>query len=316
MPPATPFPRTRFIINPISAARHPGIEDLILQESGTIGETAEIVFTADAGHAIELARKAVGDQVDLVVAVGGDGTVNEVANGLVGSESALGILPLGTGNAFARAIGVPIKAAAACQMLATARITRIDVGRVGDRHFLSTMGVGVDAEVCRLFSGTPAGKRGFLRYAGLTAQAVRHYVPEHLTIDVDGRPWHQGTPLLATVANTSQFGHGATIAPDAVPDDGWLDLLFMEKPGLLRSIWHARRLFTGSIGRMPGTRMIRAQRIRIVRQRPGVIQMDGEPIHGDAVLDVEVVPKALRVAVPGGAGPPSWPPPGGSDNEG
>jgi diacylglycerol kinase (ATP) len=305
MPPAPPFPRTRFIINPISAARHSDIEGLIRQESLMAGMQSEIVRTARAGHALEFARESVRDQVDLVVAVGGDGTVNEVANGLVGSETTLGILPLGTGNAFARAIGVPINPAAACRMLATAEATWVDAGRVGDRVFLSTMGVGVDAEVCRLFSGTAAGKRGFLRYAGLTVQAIKSYVPAHLTIDVDGRPWHQGAPLLMTVANTPQLGHGATIAPGAVPDDGWLDILFAERLGLLRSVWHARRLFTGSIDRMPGAQTIRARRIRIVRERPGVIQMDGESIAGDAILDVEVVPKALRVAVPGGAGSPS-----------
>lgn len=289
---------TRFVLNPISTGRHPGIEDLIRRNVGREGRKVDIARTARPGHATEIARQAAAEGVRVVVAVGGDGTIHEVANGLVGTDAALGIVPTGTGNALARAMGVPLDPAEACRSLAAACVRPIDVGRIDSRYFLTTAGVGIDAEVSRRFAGTRSGRRSFRRYALLTAKALRAFRPESLRLEVDGAPAISAAPLLATVANTPQYGHGATIAPGAVPDDGLLDLCILEGVGAFTMARHAYRLFNGTIDRMPGYRRVRVTRLRILRPRPGPYQADGESLMGGEVLEVHVVPKGLKVALP------------------
>ena len=260
----------------------------------------EVHRTEGRGHATELARAAAARGVDLVVAAGGDGTANEVASGLVDTEAVLGLMPVGSGNALARALGIPINPAKALEDSLDGDVRAIDVGTVAGRYFFSTAGVGLDAVVSHLYGDRPGGRRGFLPYLVLTMRAFASYEPTLTVITLDDGLEIHTCPTIATVANTSQFGNGAIIAPGALPDDGLLDLCVIEHTGPLRALWHSRRLFSGTIDRMPGVRLFRSRGIRITRPCAGLLQVDGEALEAPAALNVELLPRALRIAVPGG----------------
>ena len=292
--------KMRFIVNPVSGGRRGDIVEVIQRVLGGTGIDFEIVSTTHRGHAAILAREAAEDGVELVVAVGGDGTVNEVGRGLIGTNAVLGLLPIGSGNAFARALGVPINPGRACRALLDAEVRCIDAGRICDRYFFSTAGIALDAEVCWRYDRRPVSRRGFLPYVWLTAHSFLSYTPEDVTFTLDDDRTIRTRPVVATIANTAEYGDRAVIAPSARPDDGLLDLCVIEDVSLFRGFLHAPRLFTGTIDRMPGVRMYRSRTFGIVRPGPGRLQVDGESLEGEAALHVEVVPEAVRIAVPGG----------------
>ena len=176
---------------------------------------------------------------------------------------------MGSGNALARALGLPIDPAKALGEILDGDVRAIDVGTVAGRHFFSTAGVGLDAAVCHLYASRPDRRRGFLPYLALTLRAYLSYVPVETVITLADGVEIRTHPTIATVANTSQFGNGAIIAPEALPDDGVLDLCVIDDTGVLRALWHSRRLFRGTIDRMPGVRLFRSRCIRIARPRPG-----------------------------------------------
>ena len=288
----------RFIVNPAAGNRQRDIDSVIRDALRGSGVAFEIAHTTYPGHATELARAAAGEGVECVAAVGGDGTINEVGSGLVGTETALGIVPVGSGNALARGLGVPIQPHRALSVLIGAWTQWIDAGRIGERVFFSTAGVGLDAEVSWRYNRRHGGRRGFLPYAIFTLGAFCSYRPEAVQLTLADGTGLQARPIILTVANTSQFGNGATIAPAARPDDGLLDLCIIENAGLPKMLWHARRLFTGAIDRMPGVRFYQTTAVHIERPRPGRLQLDGEALESDATLNVEIVPHALRIALP------------------
>jgi YegS/Rv2252/BmrU family lipid kinase len=287
--------RIRFIVNPRAGRGKRDIGNLIRESMGRSGPAFEVLWTRRRGQAEELAREAVGEGADLVVAAGGDGTVHEVACGLAGSEAALGILPCGSGNGLARALRIPLDLRRACRALTEARTRRIDAGEVAGRLFFATAGVGLDAQVADRFDR--GRRRGMLAYVWMSAGCFLSHAPESIRLTLDDRAPFEACPTILTLANTEQYGGGARIAPGAVPDDGLLDICLMEDVSLARGLWHVRRLFDGTLARMPGVRMFRASRIRIERPGPGPLQLDGEPLLGEAVLDARVIPGALKVAV-------------------
>ena len=291
-------PTIRFIVNPFAGTSRGDIAATIGRVMGHPGSRYEIARTGGAGQAVELAREAADRGIRIVVAVGGDGTINEVGRGLLGTETALGIVPLGSGNALARGLDIPLDPAKAFGVLLGGRLRAIDVGRMGDAVFFSTAGVSLDAEVSWRYNTRARGPRGFLPYVGLTLASFRSYKPEEVLISADGGPAFAVRPLILTVANASRFGNGAVIAPQARPDDGFLDICIIEKRHIARTLWHSRRLFTGSIDRMPGVRLVRGRSFRIQRPARGRCQVDGEPLLGGPLLDVSIEPSAIAVVVP------------------
>lgn len=290
------FTRIRFIVNPSAGRRKGDVGALIRETLDRSGVDFEVLWTQRRGHAEALAREAAQEGIGLVVAAGGDGTVHEVASGLLGTETALGILPCGSGNGLARALGIPLDLRRACRALLTAGVRRIDAGRVNGQPFFATAGVGLDALVAARYEASK--RRGLLPYVALTARTFLARAPEEVTLTLDARPPLTARPILLTVANTEQYGGGAIIAPGARPDDGLLDVCLMEDVPLFRALLHAPRLFTGAIHRMRGVRLFRAAAVQIVRPAPGPFQMDGEALQGEAILSVQVVPGALKVAAP------------------
>lgn len=290
--------RILFVVNPVAGLRN-APREAIATEMAAAGVEFEIVETEGKGHGTELAKGARARGWDMVAAVGGDGTMNEVGRGLMGSGVPLGVVPCGSGNALARFLRVPLKPARACKALAGADFRAFDVGRIGGEIFLSSAGIGLDAEVCARFNRRRANRRGLLRYVMASASAFAAFQPVEVALELGDGTTFRSRPTLLSIANTGHFGNGARIAPEALADDGKLDVCVVEPGGAISAVWHSRRLFTGSMDRMPGYRRYRTERCRIVCPAPPLFQIDGEDVQAQtATLDVSVEPRALKVAVP------------------
>jgi diacylglycerol kinase family enzyme len=286
------------IINPISGAgrRDAGRSraELATAALSATREAGEVFVSERKGHARELAAGAVARGARLVVAWGGDGTVNEIASSIVGTPTALGIVPSGSGNGLARALGVGRDPARAIAAAVNAAPRQIDAGEIGGRLFFSIAGVGFDAHIASCFDRDTGG-RGFSGYVRLSARELFSY--EAATYRLGGAESPPRRALLITLANASQFGNGARIAPDARVDDGVLDLVVFEEVSRIATIVGLRRLFTGTIARQRGVSIQQVASAAIDTDRPMIFHVDGEPVQGGVHLDARVLPGALRVCV-------------------
>jgi YegS/Rv2252/BmrU family lipid kinase len=258
------------------------------------GEPGEVVITERRGHARELAGEATARGARLVVAWGGDGTVNEVGCALVFGATPLAIVPTGSGNGLARDLGVDPRPARALEAALDAVPRAIDAGEIGGRLFFNLAGVGFDAHVAACFDR--AVRRGFWSYVRISLRELMEYRPEVYRIGWDGTASNQRA-LLVVVANASRFGRNALIAPGARPDDGQLDLVIFEERSRLRTLCALPRFFAGHAAGTPGLTVRRIDRAVLEGTGPLQYHVDGELVHGAARLDVRVHPGALRVAV-------------------
>jgi diacylglycerol kinase (ATP) len=296
-------PRVVVIANPIAGPswrRRPpeaiavGIERMLRRHQAD----GQVMLTSGPGHAKTLARDAVKAGADLVVAWGGDGTINEVASALVHSRAALGIVPMGSGNGLARELGAPAARDEALLAALTGTDRMIDAGELNGRVFFNAAGVGFDAHVAAVFASTAGHTRGFASYASVTLRELFRYQAGAYVISAEGQPARTCRALLISVANTRQWGNGAIIAPAARMDDERLDLVIVPplRPALvLANMW---RLFSGSLAGWATveTRQVRAA--TILASPPAPVQVDGEPVGDLAAIEIRVVPAALRVRVP------------------
>ncbi len=240
---------------------------------------------------------AVRGGADALVAVGGDGTVHELGVRLIGSPVALGILPVGSGNGLARHLGIPMDPIGALDAIADASTETIDTATVAGRRYLGVAGVGFDAEVAHRFGA--AGTRGLRTYVREAALLLRSYRPQRYRIETDGRV-RETTALLVAVANSSQYGNEARIAPAASLRDGMLDVCILEEPALLFVPILLQRLFAGTLRDGAGVSIVRTAAALVERAQEGPAHLDGEPVMLGARLSFEVVPQSLRVLVPRG----------------
>jgi YegS/Rv2252/BmrU family lipid kinase len=241
-----------------------------------------------------LAREALASDADVVVAWGGDGTVNEVGRTLISAPAALGIVPVGSGNGLARALGIPRDPAAALLHALDRPARTIDAGEIDGHVFLTVAGVGLDAAVAHAFARA-SGPRGFRQYVAIGVRQLLTYQAPSCRVESEGSQ-RACRPLLLAIANGPQWGNGARIAPGARFDDGLLDLVVVEPPSRLRAIVQAPRLFTGTIARASGISSVRVAAVRISGDPPIAFHVDGEPLVSDKpVIDVRVLPAALRV---------------------
>lgn len=267
----------------------------LLQRHGADGD---VKLTSGPGHATVLAREAVRDGADLVVAWGGDGTINEVASALVHARASLGIVPTGSGNGLAREIGAPAGHDAALGAALGGADRVIDAGELNGRIFFNAAGVGFDARVAEVFAAPTGHARGFTSYASVTVRELFRYRASEYTIEADGQPAFERRALLISIANTPQWGNGARIAPAARMDDQRLDLVTV--PALAPAVILANtwRLFAGSI---PGWSAVEARQVHAATIRcdpPAPAHVDGEPAGRLEVIDIRVIPAALRVRAP------------------
>ena len=287
--------KIKVIVNPIAGFRRD--KQFIIERLEQLAKDAVVVIekTTGRGHAKLLAEDAARDGFDTVVAVGGDGTVNEVASGLVGTDSALAIIPRGSGNGLARSLGIPLNPEGALRLLTNGQRRRIDAGRAAHRHFFVVTGVGFDASVGKQFDGTYW--RGPLPYFYLGIKELITYKPPTLQLRFEKQILTL-QPFLITVANTCQYGNGAMIAPHARCDDGQLDICVVNSFNRLSILRHLPNLFNGTIDRMPSLRYYRSAEIVIEGDGPLLFHVDGEPNVTEGALHISVLPQALQVIVP------------------
>jgi YegS/Rv2252/BmrU family lipid kinase len=258
-----------------------------------------VYLTREPGHATELAREAVAAGADVVLAVGGDGTVNEVARGIIGSAAALGIVPVGSGNGLARALRIPLQPEAALHALESGARRRMDVGSLNGRLFLNVAGVGFDAVVGQAFHerGRRGGRRGLLGYLRLSLLELRAYRAPGLVIEAGGERLELAA-FVATFANGPQYGSGAVINPGGKLDDGRLEVVVFESGPLWRTLAAAPRLFLGGLERAPGYRRLVGPSATVTAAAPAAVHCDGDPVESTDRVDVQLRPRALEILVP------------------
>jgi diacylglycerol kinase (ATP) len=257
-------------------------------------------LTRAPGHAVELARQAVAEGADAVLAVGGDGTVNEVARGLLGTRVALGIVPVGSGNGLARAMGIPRKPGLALAALETAAPRAIDVGFLNGRPFLNVAGAGFDAAVGHAFHerGKQGGRRGLFGYVQLSLRELLAYRAPRVELELPDGVRHQLRPFVLTFANGPQYGSGAVINPGARLDDGVLEVVVFEDGSRLATLAAAPLLFLGGAERLSRYRRLTAARVIVTATTPLPLHVDGDPMPSAERVLVELQPRSLFVLAP------------------
>jgi diacylglycerol kinase family enzyme len=258
-----------------------------------------VQLTEGPGHARELALAAVAEGFELVLAVGGDGTANETAWGLLGSGVAMGVIPVGSGNGLARTLNVPLRPERALRALASGVVRPMDVGFANERPFLNVSGAGLDALIGDDFHahGQGGGRRGIFTYVRLSLARAFSYAAERWLLEAGGLRL-EGAALVVAVLNGRQWGGGATIAPRARLDDGELDVIFFADAPRLGLIATAPRLFLGGVERAAGYRHVRAPTATLTGPAAFLHHRDGEPEPAVARVAFRVEPKALRILVP------------------
>ena len=294
--------RVAVIINPISGT---GGRPAVARQRRQLAEDVlrtrpvdgRVHLTEYAGHAPRLVEAAVADGVSLIVAWGGDGTINEVASALAFTDITLGIIPSGSGNGLARELGIPFDPTSAFAVAFDGRDIVIDAGELDGRLFFNIAGLGLDARVAHEFATNGLVRRGFRRYVTIAVRELFAFTPDEHTILIDGRALRT-TALLIALANGRQYGNGARIAPRARIDDGRLDVVIVEYRSPVSALLQAPMLFAGQVAALPGVTMTTATDVEITSARSVVYHVDGEPFVGGASLKARAVPRALRVRVP------------------
>ncbi len=290
--------KTTIIINPGSGTPKfiARLKYIINKRFGKNNDKVTIVKSLHPGHVLELARQAVQRENDLVVAAGGDGTVNEVAQGILNSNTALGVIPTGSGNGFARNINIPLRIEDAVEQLYDPVFKRIDAGKVGKNIFLVSCGIGWEAAIASQFENSRI--RGFFPYAAFTVSTFIRYRPQETRISAEPGGWsYKGYPMLFTIANMREYGVGATIAPDADYNDGLLDICIIPRHTFLNTVKYTPELFRNRIDSVPGYIGRLARRIIISRPNADSIHVDGSPIPAGNEIVLEVIPDALKIVI-------------------
>ncbi|HLO60646.1 MAG TPA: diacylglycerol kinase family protein [Bacteroidales bacterium] len=285
-----------FIINPVAGTKQKNtISDAIKKAFAHCDY--EIIYTQYQGHAFEIATEKIRNGIINIIAVGGDGTINEVASALVKTPARLGIIPVGSGNGLARHLKIPVIVAEAIKVIANPRIKVIDVGRVNGHYFFCTCGTGFDASVGKQFANE--GKRGMITYVKTTIHQYMNYSPKKYILKVEDKKVELKA-FLVTFANSGQYGNNAYIAPNAQIDDGFLDLCVLRPFPKTSTIEMGLRLFFKNIDQSPYLEVMRVKEATLKRKNKQKISMhlDGEPVTLKRKLKVKVVPQGLQVMVP------------------
>jgi len=287
------------IINPISGA---GADPTAAQRRAELvdaaarlrGAAIAIHFTERGGHAAELGAAAVAAGAASVIIWGGDGTFNEAAGALIGTSIPVGLVPAGSGNGLARALGMPWDPEAALAVAFGGTPKTIDAGRMAGRPFFNVAGIGFDARVAALFNRRAAGTRGGWPYIAIGVREGCRYCALDYDVRLDDSVRHYRALLIA-FANGREYGLGARIAPHARLDDGLLDAIIVEERGILARFWDARHLARGTAHLAPLVTTRRLRRATIESAGEMEFHVDGEPGTASDRIDVEVLPAALVI---------------------
>ncbi len=284
-----------FIINPVSGTgKWKGIEENIKKHLDSSFSPA-IFYTEYSGHGTILAEDASED-CSAIIAVGGDGIVNEVAAGMMSTSVLLGIIPAGSGNAVANHFTIPLGHKEALECINELHFSTVDTALVNDKPFLAIAGTGFDAEVAQLFSESKT--RGFLTYIYLSAKKYFTYKPAEYEIKVDGKLYHKKA-FVISVANGGQYGNNAYISPEASTKDGLLDVCIIKPFTLFSGLIMLWRLFRKTMHHSSYLEIIRGKNITIKKSNEKLcLHYDGEPGGIVGEIKITVQPKSLKLITP------------------
>jgi diacylglycerol kinase (ATP) len=293
------------VVNPLSgagadpdaASRRVAFVESRLASAGIRGR---VHVTTRAGHARELAARAAADRMPLVIAWGGDGTINEVAGAIAGTETALGVVPAGSGNGFANEIGIPRQPGRAIDVALTGATRAIDAGEIDRRLFFNIAGIGFDAGVAELFNACEQGRRGLGPYLRIAATQAFRYRARRYRIELDSETLDTQA-LLVVFANGREYGNGMRLAPHASMEDGLLEAVVVDDRRPLARLWDARHLMLGTADRAPGLTRRSIRHASVETDGPMTYHADGEIGRAEGRITVAIHPGLLRVRVPPGA---------------
>ncbi len=290
--------RVLFIVNPVSGvnqSRKAVLADAISNNLDKNVFECEIKYSESAAHVRELSKEAADAGIDIIVAVGGDGTLNQVVKGMIGSGAALALVPAGSGNGLARHLGIPVDTEQSVRLIANGNSRLIDTVNLNDDLFVSIAGVGFDALVAKRFSqGT---RRGFFSYFKIVTNEYAWYRPRKYKMEIDGKQVVRQA-LFVSFANTDQFGYNTIISPEAKIDDGLVDVCIVKKVPLLYAPRVVGLLLSRRIDSSGFVEIIRAREIKLSRNKNRVVNIDGEPVKLSKDLRISVNPLSLKVIVP------------------
>jgi diacylglycerol kinase (ATP) len=284
-----------FIVNPISGVgRQKVIEKLIDERLNKQLFDYEIAYTKASKHATELSKHAAEQGFDTVVAVGGDGSINEIARGLIGTSTSMAIIPTGSGNGLARHLQIPLHLHKAMDVINAGKESVIDTMQLNNEIFVNVAGIGFDAHVGWEFA--KFGKRGFSSYLKVIGRELSNFKVQDFELSFDGKTI-QCKAFLITFANGTQWGNNAHIAPVADIADGIMDIAILKQFSFFNIFSIAYKLFTKSLSESSYIEFIRTKEV-LVKQVGEIAHIDGEPIKTGKNLSIKVKPLSLKVIVP------------------
>ncbi len=284
-----------FIVNPASGKLLGKPDDkMVLRFFKNTEFKCQLETTSHVGHASDLTLKAVAEGYSAVIAVGGDGTVNEIANTLNGTNCALGIIPCGSGNGLARTLKISTNHQEAIKSINSLNTVNIDVGFINEEKFINMAGMGFDAHISAHFSNSK--KRGFINYIKSTLTEISAYKSQIYKITI-GEKTIERVAFMLSVANSSQYGNNAYIAPNASLDDDFLDLCIIKPFPLYKFPLLAFQMFTKTIHKSKYVEIIKINSAMITREVEGPIHTDGEPLIKGKELSIKIKHLALKLIV-------------------
>lgn len=291
--------KVRILINPNSGMGFAldRIHEALIKRWDIPGNDLSIQFSTSKEDGQAKARRAVEEGIGKLLVIGGDGMVNSIGSILIGTDTALGVIPAGSGNGFARHFNIPLDLVKATEALATASVQRIDVGYANGLPFFVTCSLAWDAALVDIFEKSPV--RGVLPYVFAGVYQFFDYTPQPFTFCIDdGEEFTIDDPQVCTAANLTQYGGGAQIAPGAKANDGQLLLVTVRKRDLPFVMLMIGKLFDGTINRLSGIHTLPFRTLTVRRKNEGPMQLDGELVSAPAEVRITVQQRALNVLVP------------------
>lgn len=282
-----------FIINPISGGKSkssvPSLIDKYLDKNIY---NPNFNFTEYVGHGAELAEEAAKKGFDVIVAVGGDGTINEVATKVLEHKKILGIIPLGSGNGLARFLKIPISVKNAILSINTFNLIAIDAAQLNGKCFFNMAGVGFDAHISNVFANN--NTRGLKGYVELGLKEVTAYRPQKYTVEIDGVTYKRDAVMIS-VANSSQYGNNVYISPQSSITDGLLDVCIIKPFPLYKLPVLAYQMLKATTHQSAMVEIIAGKKIKINRMAEDAIHLDGEAFMMGKEIEIEIIPSCLTV---------------------
>lgn len=284
-----------FIVNPISGHHNKDKFPYLVEKYIDKNKYEyKIVFTEYAGHTSELTMKAIEEEYDYIAAVGGDGTINEVAKCLIGKRQTLIIVPFGSGNGLANHLELPFKIERLFkEVVNDGKIYKIDTATMNDTPFISIAGIGFDALIADYFAKDE--HRGFITYAKFITEKYPNYKQKEYTLILDDKESIECKPFFVTFANSNQFGYNTKISPKASIQDGLLDVCIFKKPNILEVPIVATYLLAQQIDKSNFIDIYKAKKIKVIRKEEDVANIDGEPMPMSKDITIEIKPSSLNI---------------------